>query len=82
MCRKRYDVIVMNPPFGSCLKKNFDWQKKTYPESFIDLLSVFVDRGIQMSIGSVGAITSRNLLVIPKLKRFRESKFIPKLLIM
>ena len=79
ICRKRYDAVLMNPPFGSCLKKNFEWQKKNYPDSFIDLLSVFVDRGIHVSNGFVGSITSRNLLVIPKLKKFRNKKLIPNM---
>ncbi len=79
LCRKRYDVIVMNPPFGSGLKKNFEWQKVMYPDSFVDLLSVFVDRGMQLSTGIVGAITSRNILLIPKLRRFRQNKLIPQI---
>ena len=79
LCRKRYDVIVMNPPFGSGVKKNFDWQKMNYPFSYVDLLSVFVDRGLELSCGFVSAITSRNILIIPKLKRFREAKLIPSI---
>ncbi len=79
LCRKRYDVVLMNPPFGAGLKKNFNWQKRNYPASFVDLLSVFVERGLELSTGKVGAITSRNILLIPKLTKFRKTQIVPKI---
>ena len=79
LSRKRYDVALTNPPFGLGVKKNFDWLKSTYPNSFNDLLGCFVDRLDELVVGTIGAITSRNILLTPRLQKIREDLLIPKM---
>ena len=66
LCRKSYDVVLMNPPFGLGLKRNFQWLRQSYPDSFVDLLSAFVSRTLTLSSEFVGAITSRSILMTKK----------------
>ena len=37
LSRKRFDVILMNPPFGNTSKESEKMNKKNYPDSWIDL---------------------------------------------
>lgn len=77
--RKRYDVGLTNPPFGLGVKNNFEWLKSAYPNSFNDLLACFVDRLAEMVEGTIAAITSRNILLTPRLQKIREKLLIPKM---
>ena len=48
LVRRRFDVVLMNPPFGACslpAKKEFE---KSYPRTKNDLYAAFVERGIQL----------------------------------
>jgi hypothetical protein len=80
LCRKRYDVVLMNPPFGLPTKFSSEYIRKVYKNSYVDLLATFVERGHELSRGFTGAITSRNIFITPKLERIRESVIIPSLL--
>ena len=79
LCHKRYDVVLMNPPFGLGLKRNFEWLKSAYPHGYVDLLSAFVTRTTDICCGFVGAITSRSILVTKKLERLRTTYLIPRM---
>ena len=49
LVRRRFDVVLMNPPFGACslpAKKEFE---KSYPRTKNDLYAAFVERGIRTS---------------------------------
>ncbi len=61
LCRKRFDAVVMNPPFGAFSKKHKKDAEKTYPRSGNDIYAAFVDRFLlKLSLdGYLGAITSR-----------------------
>jgi hypothetical protein len=70
----RYDVVLMNPPFGACslpAKKQFE---KSYPRTKNDLYAAFVERGIQLLVpqGMVGAITSRTGFFLSSFQKWRE----------
>jgi hypothetical protein len=59
--RTRFDIVLMNPPFGACsvpAKKEFE---ESYPRTKNDVFSAFVERGIELlqARGRLGAITSR-----------------------
>jgi hypothetical protein len=79
ICRKRFDVVLMNPPFGLGLKNNFSWLKKNYPNAYVNIYASFVSRGLQLCIGKLGAITSRSFLIVPKLSKYRERNILPSL---
>ena len=59
LVRTRFDVVLMNPPFGAgslAAKKEFE---KGYPRTKNDVYAAFVERGIQLlhPHGLLGAIT-------------------------
>lgn len=72
--RHRYDVILMNPPFGSgsiLAKRVFE---KAYPMTKNDVYAAFVERGIEMLVerGTLGALTSRTGFFLSSFQAFRE----------
>lgn len=71
---KKFDTVLMNPPFGSCSLKSKRLYDSTYHDSKSNLFAAFVERGIQMLAyrGRLGAITSRSGLFISTLSRWRE----------
>jgi hypothetical protein len=77
LCRKRYDVVLMNPPFGLAPPQAFEYTRQHYPRSYTELLATFVERAIELSIGRVGAITSRAFMVASRLKGWRHDLVAP-----
>jgi len=75
ICHQRFDVILMNPPFGSCSRASEAYITSTYPASKADILAVFVERMLSMcrSDGMVGVISSRTCFFLGMLADFRES---------
>ncbi len=61
VCRKRYDVALMNPPFGAAAVKTSKNLEVQYPECRSDVYGAFVLRGYSLlnENGSLGAITNR-----------------------
>lgn len=63
LLRRRYDVVLMNPPFGEPIPQTKDYLRTSYPAlpSNRDLFAAFVDRGVELCRpdGYLGAITSR-----------------------
>lgn len=61
LCRRCYDVILMNPPFGKFVTTYRQRAREDYPLSYNDIFGAFVDRFLDRvpSRGFVGAITSR-----------------------
>jgi len=73
LCRKRYDVVLMNPPFGEFSKQ---WKAKarvTYPNSYNDILGAFVERHLHCLVqhGRIGAITSRTCFFLTTFSDWR-----------
>ena len=74
LCRKRYEVALMNPPFGAASKV---WKlefEKQYPRTKKDLYAAFVERGLHSLAhgGMVGAITSRTGFFLSSFQAWRE----------
>ena len=61
LCRKRYDVILMNPPFGASSRSAKEYIDERYPHTKGDLLANFLERDLQLvdTHGLIGAISSR-----------------------
>lgn len=74
LCRKRYDVVLMNPPFGSFVPITKDYNSRNYPNSWRDMFSSFIERGTQIVDlqGFVGSITSSTFLNLSSFKDFRK----------
>jgi hypothetical protein len=74
LIRQRFDVVVMNPPFGAAslaAKQEFEG---AYPRTKNDLYAAFVERGIELLHpgGYLGAITSRTGFFLSSFQRWRE----------
>jgi hypothetical protein len=74
LCRKRYDVVLMNPPFGAASAGWKSTFERAYPRSKNDLYAAFVERGVevQQAGGMLGAITSRTGFFLTTFHRWRK----------
>ncbi|MHB8491194.1 MAG: BREX-1 system adenine-specific DNA-methyltransferase PglX [Solirubrobacteraceae bacterium] len=80
LLRTRFDVILMNPPFGQGTERTYDYVRSRYAGAHSDILAAFVRRGTELAPdGFLGAITSRSFLLTPRLQVFRERDVIPSL---
>lgn len=71
LCRKPYDIILMNPPFGESSRGGAIYIKKAMGELAVDLYSAFVSRWLDVCTGHLGAITSRTGFFLPTFHRWR-----------
>jgi hypothetical protein len=74
LCRKRYDVVLMNPPFGEASKGAKDYISSTFKRTKNDLYAVFIERFLASLTenGALGAITSRSGFFLGSFDRWRE----------
>ena len=74
VCRKRYDVAVMNPPFGSMPSRVSDYLAKEFPTTYYDVYSSFVERGFLKLTqgGRLGGITSKTFFAGSRMREFRH----------
>jgi hypothetical protein len=77
VCRKRYDVVLMNPPFGEVGLPSRDYLYREYSHATQDIFSAFVDRGVQIlkPAGTIGAITTRLAFYLELLEDWRTKLF-------
>ena len=74
LCRKRYDVVVMNPPFGAFSRGSKTYGAETFPDSAHDIFAAFVE----CSLGRLnercflGAISSRTGFFIASFADWRR----------
>lgn len=74
LCHRRFDVILMNPPFGELSKNSKTYIEATYENSYSDILAAFVERTLELSVpnGFVGAITNRNCFYLTTMTNYRK----------
>lgn len=79
LCRKKFDVVLMNPPFGEYSEMYKTLSKKSYSSGGHDILTAFVERGVEFLItrGRLGAITSRTPFYAPTTKKWRQEIVLP-----
>jgi 23S rRNA G2445 N2-methylase RlmL len=72
--RTRFDVVLMNPPFGDSCVRAKDELGRAYPRTRNDLYAAFVERGVQLlnPQGMLGAITSRTGFFLSSFQKWRE----------
>lgn len=75
LCRKRFDVLLMNPPFGDASIKSKRYIDIAYTRTKGDVLANFIERSelITTDSGFVGAITSRTCLFLSSMSSLRET---------
>jgi hypothetical protein len=73
MLARRYDIAVMNPPYGSFVAKVKPFVKAVYPLTSNDIYAAFIDRGTQLiePEGYVGALVSANFVNLTTFKKLR-----------
>lgn len=74
LCNKSFDVILMNPPFGSPAGNTKAYINEHYKESKQDLYACFVQYALDTLTqhGRVGAITSRTGFFISTFEEWRQ----------
>jgi Eco57I restriction-modification methylase len=74
LVRTRFDVVLMNPPFGSASVAAKTEFESLYPRSKRDIFAAFVERGVQLlePSGTLGAITSRAGFFLSSFQTWRE----------
>lgn len=82
---QRYDVVLMNPPFGDPITETRDYLRAAYPwaPTRLDLLAIFVGRGLELCKpgGYLGAITGRAGLFISTFQGWREQVLLTRQLV-
>jgi len=75
VCRKRYDAVLMNPPFGKATRGGEKRLRSSYPESWKELYACFAERahGVLGRQGVLGAITSSLFLYSKRLRAYRRT---------
>ena len=81
--RQRYDVVVMNPPFGSTRSQTSelsDYLGQLYKASKSNVYCAFVERALSWTKarGFVGALTPRDGFFIKTTQRWREEVILSK----
>jgi hypothetical protein len=74
LCGKRYDVALMNPPFGEATKASKAYITDKFKNSSADILQAFVERvlGLLTQSGRVGAISARTGFFLGNSKSWRS----------
>ncbi|QDT02206.1 hypothetical protein K227x_05780 [Rubripirellula lacrimiformis] len=77
VCRNRYDVVLMNPPFGEPPVKCEKFFDDAFTLTSNDLYGMFFERTLQWLSegGKVGAITNRTWLGLPTFEELRTNVF-------
>lgn len=80
LLRMRYDVVLMNPPFGAGSLKAKGVFDASYPKTKNDVYAAFVERGIYLLVsnGMLGAITSRTGFFLSSFQKWREEIILEK----
>lgn len=75
LLRQRYDVVLMNPPFGEFTKKYKALARRDFPSSYNDILAAFTLRWYRAldPVGMLGAITSRTCFFLTTFAPWREA---------
>jgi hypothetical protein len=74
LCHCKFDVILMNPPFGELSKNSKSYIETAYKHSYSDILAAFVERTLELSEknGLIGAITNRNCFYLTSMTDYRK----------
>lgn len=78
--RKKFDVVLMNPPFGEFVTSIKSVARTLYPTSYNDIFAAFTERWFDRlePFGFLGAITSRTGFFLTSFSRWRRD-FVLKL---
>jgi hypothetical protein len=74
LCRRRFDAVLMNPPFGESSKPSKPYIEKAFSRTKNDVYAAFVERGLDLlkPRGLLGTITSRTGFFLTSFQKWRE----------
>jgi len=74
ICQRRFDVVLMNPPFGEMPDRLLAYLAEKYPRTKYDLAPAFVERTLSWTRrgGRVGWISPRTWFALSLLEAFRQ----------
>lgn len=72
--RLRYDVVLMNPPYGLATPEAEQYLRIAYSDSWTDLYAAFLERSVDLlrPHGYMAAITSSQYFTTRKMRQLRE----------
>jgi hypothetical protein len=75
LASERFDVVVMNPPFGQPAASTKGDLAKAYPDTWKDIYATFIERAMQLLAekGMLGAITPSTWQYSRQLRDLRQS---------
>jgi len=78
LCRKRYDVVLMNPPFGESSRSAYIYIKEHYTHWNKNLLCAFFLRTVDLAQdkGLIGSVYDRSAAIKTTYKEFRKDLFL------
>jgi len=71
---QRYDVVVMNPPYGDMPKTTKEYAKKHYPRTHRDYYAAFIEQAVNLCClnGFIGMLTGRTFLFLTGFEKVRR----------
>ena len=71
---RKYDIVVMNPPYGAFVPRVRNFVKAAYPHTANDIYATFIDRATQLTEGSgyVGALVSSTFVNLSSFEGLRR----------
>ena len=74
ICRQKYDVVLMNPPFGSMCTGAKRYITTKYFRSRRDIYAAFVERGVALNTegGTTGVLSSRAGFFLTSFQQWRK----------
>ena len=78
ICRKRFDVVLMNPPFGEMTLTAKNYLFGIYTNSKYDLVATFTERGCSLinKSGLLGQLANRTVFFGQMLENWRKEVFL------
>jgi hypothetical protein len=72
LCRQRFDVLLMNPPYGDFTSGTLLFAKGSYAGFSANVYGCFWKRACELCIGLIGALTSRTFLTLGQFEPTRK----------
>ena len=74
---QKYDVVLMNPPYGKVAVETKKYLREYYPRTHADAYAAFFEQAIELlcSHGYVGALTGRTFMFLRSFQKLREEIF-------
>lgn len=71
---EKYDVVLMNPPYGDMPSKTKEYLQDHYPKTHFDYYAAFIEQAIDLAedSGYVGALTGRTFMFLKSYQWIRE----------